>query len=291
MGREIEKAEVIEPQEIAVPDSSTPVSSIGAIEEVESRIRLLERVLNLAIKRTDPSDWCDQNGKPYLMESGCAKVRPIFGVDLKTLSVEKFNEHDDRGDFYYFVSNVKASAPHFGSIEVMGTCTSRDKFFAKAGNEDYVDDKGQTRERPVWKPQSEVDIVNIRKKCLTNGEVNGVTRLLGLRNLSFDRLKQAGLDVTKIGRVEYKNTAARIAKATGTITDGQSKRLWAISKTRESLTGVPAMDLLRWCIDDVLGDEAPESSKDIKKDDYTAICERAEIVTAAEILETATEVE
>ena len=52
---------------------------------------------------------------------------------------------------------------------------------------------------------AEVDITNIKKSAYTNFLVNGVTRFLGMRNLTWEELKDYGIDKGKVSQVTYQN--------------------------------------------------------------------------------------
>jgi len=122
--------------------------------------------------------------------SGCEKLMPLFGISLcNTTSEKKFSE-DDKGKLYIYKFKGTFSWQG-GSIEAIGACSSRDKFFAWDG-------KAQE-----YKALSEVDEPNILKAAYSNMLMNGVTRLLGIRNLTWEQLKGFGIDPNKVARVEY----------------------------------------------------------------------------------------
>lgn len=161
-----------------------------AISRAEKQVQILQKVLGIAVKRTTHYDWVDQAGKPYLTASGAEKLMPLFGVSLTNTSYEKRFSTDDKGQYYIYTYRGTFSWSG-GSIEAVGACSSRDKFFA-------WDSKNQ-----VFKALSEVDECNIMKAAYSNMIVNGVTRLLGIRNLTWEQLKEFGVDKEKVAKVEY----------------------------------------------------------------------------------------
>jgi len=166
-----------------------------AIALADKQVKQLGKVLEIAVRRTNERDWVDQQDHPYLTGSGAEKLMPLFGVSLRDMSYEKLMSSDDKGQYYIYQYKGQFSW-RGGSIIAVGTCSSRDKFFAwNSADQSY-------------KPDSQIDETNIMKAAYTNMLCNGVTRLLGIRNLTWDMLKQSGVDKTKVSRVEYKNTKA-----------------------------------------------------------------------------------
>jgi DNA polymerase III delta prime subunit len=79
---------------------------------------------------------------------------------------------------------------------VIGTCSSRDKFFSES--------KG------VLKPDSDIDETNIKKAAYTNMTTNAVSRLLGLRNLTWEQLKAGNINKEKLQAVDYNSSRPRV---------------------------------------------------------------------------------
>ncbi|NQY73792.1 MAG: hypothetical protein HRT90_03420 [Candidatus Margulisbacteria bacterium] len=164
-----------------------------AIDLADKQVILLEKVLEIALRRTNERDWVDQQGHPYLTGSGSEKLMPLFGVSLKDANYEKTISSDDKGQYYIYLYKGQFSW-RGGSIIAIGTCSSRDKFFAW----NSVD--------KTYKPDSQIDETNIMKASYTNMMVNGITRLLGIRNLTWDMLRQSGIDKNRVSKVEYRNS-------------------------------------------------------------------------------------
>jgi hypothetical protein len=183
------------------------------IASAERRVAQIDKVVTLAIKRTNAQDWVDQQGKPYLTSSGAEKIARLFGVSWKILKSEKVNTNDEKGTFYFYqVTGVFSLAGGKDSVEAVGTCSSKDQFFAKCGGE--------------FKPMSEVDETNIMKAAYSNCIGNGITRLLGIRNLTWDQVHAGGIDSSKTAKVSYAAGGA----GGGKISEAQQKRFFAIAK-------------------------------------------------------------
>lgn len=172
------------------------VSDVGPdlLAMLEKRNNLLERVLEYAIKATHSEQWNDLGGKPWPTGPACEAMARRCGVSITNMRRHRRESSDDRGEFYIWVVDATASLPSgFDSIEAFGTCSSRDTFL---GTE-------TTKGRKV----SEIDEGNIMKAAYTNMLVNAITRLLGVRNLSWARLQSAGLAREKMGKVDYEKGA------------------------------------------------------------------------------------
>lgn len=173
-------------QDVEIFDNNLEV----VIQRAEKKVQLLKRVLGIAVKRTTSADWVDQQGKPYLTSSGAEKIAPVFGISIIEPRYEKNYYNDDQGQYYVY--HYKATFSwEGGRIDAIGACSSRDKFFAWESKE------------KVWKPLSQVDDTNIMKASYSNMIVNGVTRLLGIRNLTWEELKEFGVSPEKVAKVSY----------------------------------------------------------------------------------------
>jgi len=149
-----------------------------AIAEAERRAELLARITIAAVKRTYPQDWIDFQGSPYLSSAGAERLRTLFGLSITDLETKRYEERDKEGVFWFFV--VTGTAHWRGDdFAMMGTCSSRDLFFRTRyqGND------------KVLLPADEVDPTNIVKAAYSNMVANAVTRILGLRDLTWDQLK------------------------------------------------------------------------------------------------------
>ena len=111
---------------------------------------------------------------------------------------------------------------------------------------------------------SEVDETNIMKAAYSNCVANGITRLLGIRNLTWEQVKLGGIDPSKAAKVKYASGGA----GGGLISEAQGKRLWAIAHTAKKTE-----DMLKAYLKSV---HNIDHIKDIPKDKYEDICKWAE---------------
>lgn len=202
--------------ELATPEV-TPVAPVISESDMELALKVAERneklcrkIKILSIKQTNRNDWEDMEGKPYLKSSGAEKIARLFGIAWGICEGYPLKEmtNDDKGSFYIYKCQLKVTMGS-NSIEVMGTCSQKDKFFGQK--------KGQPR------PLSEIDETNIIRKAYTNAEVNGVTRILGLRNLTWEELEEAGVERGNTHTVNFKNTSQEALEVEGKITAGNVK--------------------------------------------------------------------
>lgn len=173
------------------------------------RIAQLDQIVTLALKRTNSNDWIDQQGKPYLTCSGAEKIARLFGVNWRGVKAEKIISSDEQGQFYFYEFSGEFCLGR-DSIYAVGTCSQKDAFFSKS--------------KEGTKPLSEIDETNIRKAAYSNMIVNGVTRILGIRNLTWEQVKSAGIDPSKAAKITYDKKSQSESK----ISQAQFNRFYAI---------------------------------------------------------------
>jgi hypothetical protein len=167
------EGEVIETTKEIVPLTGDVLVSIA--ENAERRIDAMVKIKALALKMTNVHDWTDQGGKPYLQVSGSEKVARLFGISWRVS--EPVYQQEENGHFTYTYKGEFSLGG--ATIEAIGVRSSKDGFFKKytySGNE------------RVELPTSEIDKGDVKKAAYTNCLGNGITRILGLRNLTWEDL-------------------------------------------------------------------------------------------------------
>ena len=159
---------------------------VAMAEQAERRIQAINRIKRAALAVTNKQDWTNQGGKPYLQVSGGEKVARLFGISWR-IDEPILEVDEDRHFSYTYKGYFRLGG---AEIEAIGARSSRDPFFSKKGDKDV--------------PPSEIDRNDIKKSSLTNCIGNGITRLLGIRNLSWDDLKETGINSEDIGKIDYK---------------------------------------------------------------------------------------
>jgi len=162
------------------------------IEQLEKNIKLFNQIKILSLKLTKEEDWIDQGGNPYLMDRGAENIAIAWGVDITNVQVKQEWYEDANGHYFGFIATGRAYSKKLDrAVEDVGVCTQRDKFFARMGGKLI--------------PVEEVDVANIRRKAVTNLHNRLIKRLVGLMSVTFDDLKKAGLNTSRIQKIEYKS--------------------------------------------------------------------------------------
>jgi hypothetical protein len=165
---------------------------IAIAEQAEKRADAMNKIKQVAIKLTNKFDWTDQGGKPYLQVSGAEKIARLFGISWR-ISEPEF-EREESGHFTYSYKGHFSLAG--ATIEAIGTRSSKDGFFKK------YQGRGDDR---VELPPSEIDKGDVKKSAYTNCIGNGITRLLGIRNMTYEDLQAyANITPDMLGKVSYK---------------------------------------------------------------------------------------
>ncbi len=177
-----------------MPADEQPVlasdSLVAIAQAAEKRVDAINRIKRVALRVTNRHDWVDQNGRPYLQVSGAEKVARLFGISWRINEPVLETEPDGHFSYIYTGEFTMGTA----SIEAVGSRSSRDPFFARRGGRDLKPD--------------EIDRQDVRKAAYTNCVGNGVTRLLGIRNLTWEEVEEfAGFKRSEAARVEYQQSA------------------------------------------------------------------------------------
>ena len=170
---------------------------IQVAEQAERRIDAVVKIKKVALKVTNPRDWSDQNGNPYLGVSGSEKVANLFNISWRI--DEPTYEEDPDGHYTYSFKGYFSLGGR--TIEAEGSRSSRDGFFNQYRYEEK-DGKKEKKETPISERTNKRDV---KMAALTNLFGNGITRILGIRNLTWDDLKEfAGITRDQVASVQYK---------------------------------------------------------------------------------------
>lgn len=171
-----------------VPTGLADDQLLAVAAAAERRIEAVNKIKKIALKVTNNRDWTDQGGNPYLQVSGSEKVARLFGISWRL--DEPIREDHDDGHFSYSFKGYFSMGT--AEIEVMGTRSSQDPFFRGS------------REQP--KPPSEIDRNDVKKGAMTNCIGNGITRLLGIRSLTWEDLAESGISRDRLGKVNFRTS-------------------------------------------------------------------------------------
>lgn len=216
-----------------VPED-TDVNYMALLQKFKDRAMFVDGVRKEALQRTKLQHWLSRKQKDgtrtfSLMGPGAERIRMVapIGFVNKTRREEKWTKEFGPGYTVYFEAEVYLGNPRTGLLPVIGSCSSDDDFFSTEHaelpyNVENPEHKlalengegrlteGNTKiyiRRRI--PASEVTKENIEKSALTNLIVNGVTRVLGIRSISAEELKEVGIDADKIGGFEYGSNRAQ----------------------------------------------------------------------------------
>lgn len=160
---------------------------VAVAEAAERRVEAMGKIKRMSLKMTNARDWTDQGGKPYLQVSGAEKIGRLFGISWRI--DEPVFEPEEGGHFGYTYKGYFTLGG--ATIEAIGTRSSKDKFFTRYENGSAL-------------PLSAIDKGDIKKAAYTNLLGSGITRILGMRNLTWEELAEAGINKDAVSQVKYK---------------------------------------------------------------------------------------
>jgi len=206
---------------------------VAIAAQADERLAAFEKIWKGSLSRTNPQDWVNEGGKPYLQASGSQKIARWLGVSWRVNPPVE----EDLGGGHYLIRYTGEFALGGAVISEVGTRSSKDPFFAKA--------KG------VQLPASEIDKGNVMKAAYTNLLGRGISTLLGLRNLTWQDVEQyASVKQGAVASVSYAKPAsgqtgskpqtqgaAYPAQPDAPATEPQIKAIHAVLKERLGIEG------------------------------------------------------
>lgn len=159
---------------------------LAIAENAAKRVLAMRRIIAAVLELTSSNDWVDEGGKPYLQGSGAEKVARMFGVVWQVNTTPQI-ETDSDGHYTYTFEGTFGLG-NAEPINAIGTRSSRDGFFSV--------DHGRDRDL------TEINRGDVKKAAVTNLRVNGISQLLGLRNLTWEDLAASGITPDKAARVD-----------------------------------------------------------------------------------------
>jgi hypothetical protein len=160
------------------------------IQQLDVAVDNFKKIVGIACRLTTPNDWVDQGGKPYLQASGAEKIANPFGVIISNKEKEKHERKDEKGSYYFYEYRCRIYSRLLNrSIEAEGYRSSRDPFFALARGEVV--------------PQSEIDESEVMRAAYSNMTVNAITRLIGIRNLTWEMVESFGIKRSQVASINY----------------------------------------------------------------------------------------
>jgi len=162
----------------------------------ERRIEAFKKIKTLALAITNESDWIDESGKPYLQVSGAEKIAGLFSITWRINEGTESIQSDGHFDWEFSGLFVMPGREIEG---IIGTRRSRDPFFCRANGQDI--------------PPDQINGGNVKKAALPNCIGNGVSRILGLRNMTWEEIHQIrGFNKSKVAAVDRKSKKERVTQ-------------------------------------------------------------------------------
>lgn len=176
---------------VVVPVDIEVLSLEQAVNQAERNVVVFKKITGIVLKVTKEKDWVKMGDNYQIKGSASERVGGLIGVSWSHLQPLKEYSEDDLGKYYIYTFTGTFTLGR-RSIEAIGTCSQRDKFFSVASGKIL--------------PTSEIDETDIKKSAYTNCIMNGVTRLLGIRGLDAEDLKNAGLNIDLIASVNFRES-------------------------------------------------------------------------------------
>lgn len=200
-------AETLEQEEFSLLKIGSEKEFTEALTKVDNALKLVDQLRGFCLQRSKPNDWLDTGGNPYFTDAGCNRFRAPFGMyeqGVKMWTIDsngirkEINERtvfEGEIDFIFFEGII-------GS-KLLGVEAS-----FQGGSRPSKEDAFRSKE----------DILFYIQKGKANWNGRGFRKLLGLENLTWDDLSNAGINREKVRRVEYLTTEKGNPK--------DAKKLW-----------------------------------------------------------------
>jgi hypothetical protein len=176
---EIERGQIITVAEHAVGMPLGHLSD-GYVARLRDQARLFKAAKLALISATNDGDWHDQDGKPYLLDSGIQNLADAAGVEFGAPVLKEEKGEDSDGRYVIYTCELtgiwKATGRTHSDI---GASSSRDPFYAVKNKE------------PV--PFEKIRLDMVKKKAFTNAQHRVLTKLLGMNGLSWDQVEGEGI--------------------------------------------------------------------------------------------------
>lgn len=189
-----------EPQEPKNTEQALVLShtALDMLKVEENRIdNIIEKrkiILKLIAKHIRPTEIRLFGDNLHFERAACEQILSWAGARVENVHKEVEIITDDEGTYrdYEMWGTVRFGDDR--SLEVMGNCSTRSDFYGvrkgKDGKEYYL-------------PLHEVDIPSIKQAAMTNMMNHACVRSLGLKAITLEDLKMAGMNVDMVKKVEF----------------------------------------------------------------------------------------
>lgn len=181
-------------------------------EALANRDKQKKLFLKHLLRQTHEGHWMSYHRKPYLLAPGAHAVAQEAGITIEAPQEKESRSEDDKGPIVRF--DFTGAFKTKGTSQVLtGGASSRDDFFKDNG---------------VFKPLSKIE-TDVRKKAYTNWLNRGIKAILGITELTWQQLGEAGLDVERIQQerdVTRKSKGSDYSKSDNPNTAGLRRDIW-----------------------------------------------------------------
>jgi hypothetical protein len=191
-------------------ESQVPLGLVS-LQMAKARAKLVEECRVLAVNQTEPEDWYDYGGNPGMDVGAAERIRLLFGLQAYDLSVQRDDKVDSRGSFYIITVTGKIGHER-EQMDIMGSQTSRKAFYSKSQGEDI--------------DSVDVNEGNVRKDAISNWWTNAISRFLGLRGLTWERIAEISnnrITKDKAKKIDFKSSKAERTPGD----DDKVTKIWA----------------------------------------------------------------
>jgi hypothetical protein len=192
---EMEKS-VVAPPAFEI-DLSSPEAIQRHVQQMSGMMEYKAEVIKIGVKRAKPEDIRSMAKKPYFTEAFCEQLFAMLGGGTVQLLKNDLTQEED-GNFSYCVI-VRISHPILGSIDALGSASSRDQFLGSVQKKVWDDKLGKKvplfdkDQNPVMtRTLDEVSEHNLQQHARTRAVGSGIRKLLGLMNYTWEELEDMG---------------------------------------------------------------------------------------------------
>jgi hypothetical protein len=228
------------------------------LAQFRERANFIKGVTREALSHTKPQHWLarrQKNGNVTysLLAPGAERIRSIVPIGFVNLTrrEETWTKEIGPGYTIYREGEVWVGSPRVGTLPCVGSCSSDSDFWSTehvdmpyvdtnpehkaslASGEGRLSNDGKTLYIRRRIPANEIDKSMLEKASLSNFFVNAISRVLGIRAISEEELKDVGIDIGKIPGFEYGSTKA----ASGQLAPAEQQKKDEIKKWLVEMNG------------------------------------------------------
>lgn len=177
-------------------------NAVVLLRDMESRVQMVKYAISVIPQVCHKRNILNMGGNPFIDNDGCQKIAIAAGISFGIPTIEKeWVDDPESGERVYEVIVEGVARLNTKEIYEVGGANSQDQFLA-------------ARKLPILRLKIEV-----HKKALANWQGRCVRTLLGLKELTWEELKNAGFEQDKANSVDFNK-----GKSTGISEDANEVR-------------------------------------------------------------------